>query len=215
MSFNNQYFDTVDGSYDRSSSLSKWENLTIKDRFLFAKVMGQKENCLPLLQRLFPELQITDIRYVEAEKTVEGSIDSKAVRLDVYVRDSDQRSFTLEMQVYDKGNLPTRSRYYGSMMDENLLGTGQDYDEIMPAYVIFICPFDLFGKGLHRYTFMNFCKEDFSIPLGDGSAKIFLNTKGTAGDVSKEVLAFLNYVNGIAAPDDQYISLLDQAVKRD
>ena len=214
MSFNNQYFDTVDGSYDRSSSLSKWENLTIKDRFLFAKVMGQKENCLPLLQRLFPELQITDIRYVEAEKTVEGSIDSKAVRLDVYVRDSDQRSFTLEMQVYDKGNLPTRSRYYGSMMDENLLGTGQDYDEIMPAYVIFICPFDLFGKGLHRYTFMNFCKEDFSIPLGDGSAKIFLNTKGTAGDVSKEVLAFLNYVNGIAAPDDEYVSLLDQAVKR-
>ena len=125
MSFNNQYFDTVDGSSNRSSSLSKWENLTIKDRFLFAKVMGQKENCLPLLQRLFPELQITDIRYVEAEKTVEGSIDSKAVRLDVYVRDSDQRAFTLEMQVYDKGNLPMRSRYYGSMMDENLLSTGR------------------------------------------------------------------------------------------
>ena len=72
MSFNNQYFDTVDGS-----SLSKWENLTIKDRFLFAKVMGQKENCLPLLQRLFPELQITDIRYVEAEKTVEGPLTPK------------------------------------------------------------------------------------------------------------------------------------------
>ena len=107
-----------------------------------------------------------------------------------------------------------RSRYYGSMMDENLLGTGQDYDEIMPAYVIFICPFDLFGKGFHRYTFMNFCKEDLSLPLGDGSAKIFLNTKGTANDVSKDVLAFLNYVNGIDAPDDEYVLLLDQAVKR-
>ena len=197
MGINNQYFDTVDGSTDRNSSLVKWESLTIQNRFLFAKVMGQKENCLPLLQRLFPELQITDIRYVEAEKTVEGAIDSKAVRLDVYVRDSRERAFTLEMQVYDEKNLPMRSRYYSSMMDEDLLSTGQEYDEILPAYVIFICPFDLFGRGLHRYTFRNFCQEDFSLPLGDGSAKIFLNTKGTAKDVSKEVLAFLDYVNGM------------------
>ena len=214
MSYSNQYFDTVDSSSDRNPSLTKWENLTIQDRFLFAKVMGQKENCLPLLQRLFPELNITDIRYIEAEKTVEGSIDSKAVRLDVYVHDSAQRAFTLEMQVDDRGNLPLRSRYYSSMMDEDLLGKGQDYDEILPIYVIFICPFDLFGKSLHRYTFMNFCSEDTSLPLGDGSAKIFLNTKGTADDVSKEVLAFLNYVNGTFTPGDEYISLLDLAVKK-
>ena len=129
MSYSNQYFDTVDSSSDRNPSLTKWENLTIQDRFLFAKVMGQKENCLPLLQRLFPELNITDIRYIEAEKTVEGSIDSKAVRLDVYVHDSAQRAFTLEMQVDDRGNLPMRSRYYSSMIDEDLLSKGQDYDD--------------------------------------------------------------------------------------
>ena len=214
MSYNNQFFDTVDGSSGRSSSLEKWESLTIQNRFLFAKVMGQKENCLPLLQRLFPEFHITDIRYVEAEKTVEGSIDSKAVRLDVYVQDSDKRAFTLEMQVDDRGNLPMRSRYYSSMIDEDLLSKGQDYDEILPAYVIFICPFDLFEKGLHRYTFMNYCSEDPSLPLGDGSAKIFLNTKGTANDVSKEVLAFLDYINGTFTPDDKYISLLDLAVRK-
>ena len=214
MCIDNQYIDTIDGSLDRRSSLAKWENLTIQDRFLFAKVMGQKENCLPLLQRLFPELQITDIRYVEAEKTVEGSIDAKAVRLDVYVRDLQDRALTLEMQVYNKGNLPARSRYYSAMMDEDLLGTGQEYDELLPAYVIFICPFDLFGKGLHRYTFMNICEEDPSVYLGDGSARIFLNTKGTADDVSKELLAFLNYVEGIGTSDDAYISSLDLAVKK-
>ena len=80
----------------------KWENLTLKNRFIFAKVMGKEENALPLLQRLFPELHITSIQYVEAEKTQEGSVDSKSVRYDVYIKDSEKRAFTLEMQVVRK-----------------------------------------------------------------------------------------------------------------
>ena len=58
-------------SYDKESAaspLKKWESLGITSRFIFGKVMQQKEICLPLLQRLFPELDITDVEYSEAEK---------------------------------------------------------------------------------------------------------------------------------------------------
>ena len=60
--------------------------------------------------------------------------------------------------------------------------------------IVFICSFDPFGRGLYRYTFEPRCLEaDF--PLGDGTRRIFLSTKGTnESDVSKELVSFLKYV---------------------
>ena len=46
------------------------------------------------------------------------------------------------------------------MIDLNLLERGADYKELKKSYVIFICPFDQFQEGLHKYTFENQCKED-------------------------------------------------------
>ena len=60
--------------------------------------------------------------------------------------------------------------------------------------IVFICSFDPFGRGLYRYTFEPRCLEaDF--PLGDGTRRIFLSTKGTnESDVPKELVSFLKYV---------------------
>ena len=134
----------------RETSLDRWEKLTIQDRFLFSRVMSREENSLPLLRMLFPELDIDHIRLIEAEKTQEGAINSKGVRYDVYVRDSDERAFTLEMQVRNEQNLPQRSRYYASLMDEDLLQRGEVYEDMKESCIVFICPFDPFGYGLHR-----------------------------------------------------------------
>ena len=59
---------------------------------------------------------------------------------------------------------------------------------------IFICTFDLFNKGRHKYTFQNICLEDNSIILNDEAQKIVLNTKGIMNDLSEELLEFLAYV---------------------
>lgn len=42
-----------------------------------------------------------------------------------------------------------------------------------------VAPFDLFGKGLYRYTFEGTCRECPELKLGDGAVKIFINTNGT------------------------------------
>ncbi|GFI11154.1 hypothetical protein IMSAGC007_03627 [Lachnospiraceae bacterium] len=75
-----------------------------------------------------------------------------------------------------------------------------------------ICPFDLYGKERHIYTFENICKEDGSISMGDEAVKIFLNAKGTLDDVSDELKAFLDYVAG-KKPKDAYVERLEEAVK--
>lgn len=82
--------------------------------------------------------------------------------------------------------LPKRTRYYAGMIDLNAIEKGADYSELPQSFVIFICTFDLFGKGHWRYTFENMCKEDNDILLGDSTTKIFFNTAGTKGSISED-----------------------------
>ena len=91
-------------------------------------------------------------------------------------------------------NLPKRLRYYQGSIDLDLISKGEDYRELAKSYIIFICTFDLFNKGRHKYTFRNVCLEDNSITLDDESQKIVLNTKGIMNDLKEELLEFLGYV---------------------
>lgn len=80
------------------------------------------------------------------------------------------------MQAEKQGNLPKRSRYHQAEMDVASIPPGSDFNELKSSYVIFICTFDPFGKGLYQYTFENICKEN-GMPLGDGTPKFFLIPK--------------------------------------
>lgn len=80
---------------------------------------------------------------------------------------------------------------------------GDNYEQLKPLYVIFICSFDPFGKQLYRYTFEMQCNES-DFPLNDGVKQIFLNTKGRNKDeVSPLPIEFLGYLEDST---DSYIS---------
>ena len=49
------------------------------------------------------------------------------------------------------------------------------------------------------YTFTNLCHEQDGLELGDETVKIFLNTKGTTGEVDDDIDKFLAYVDGKVA----------------
>ena len=56
-------------------------------------------------------------------------------------------------------------------------------------------PFDIFGKGLYRYTFEGRCLECPELSICDGATRIFINTKGTnREDFSEEFLDFMEYI---------------------
>ena len=193
--------------------LLKWEKLNLSSDFIFGKVMQDTELCRELLQRIFPEMDIERVEYVETQKSINPDADAKGIRLDIFVRGDDGSAYVVEMQVADTKELPKRSRYYQSITDLQLLDKGIYYEELNQIFIVFICLFDLYGAGRHIYTFENICREDKSISMDDGATTIFLNAKGTMDDVSDELKAFLDYVAG-KKTDDPYIDKLDDAVKK-
>ncbi len=192
---------------------TEWEGLGISNDFIFGKVMQDTELCKGLLERIFPDMKIDHIEYPTLQKTINPDIDAKSVRLDVYVMDGEGAVYDIEMQMTDTKELPKRTRYYQAMMDLEMIDKGESYKKLKKSFVIFICPFDLFGKGRHIYTFRNYCGEDREILLGDDTAKIFLNTESRMEDVNKDLRAFLDYVAG-RKPEDSYVQRLAEAVER-
>lgn len=193
--------------------LKTWENLDITDDFLFGKVMRNPEICKRMIEAIL-DIKIERIEYPEEQKVIDMTADSKSVRLDVYVKDTKDVIYNIEMQPVKRDNLPKRSRYYQGMIDLNLIEKGDSYKNLNQSYVIFICCFDLFGRNRCKYTFENRCIEEPDIPLEDGTVKIFLNSKGNLSGLNATLRAFLSYINNGTLSENTFITLLDNEIKK-
>ena len=171
----------------------KFEELDLCDPFLFAAALEDEAICRLILETILGR-PITKVR-VHAEHTILYSSDFRSVRLDIYASDEVQVEYNIEMQNEDEHNLAKRSRYYQGEMDITSLKPGEDFNDLRPCFIIFICTFDPFGKGLYRYTFENKCLET-ELSLGDQVQKIFLNTKGKNQESVSEKLIHLSKCGG-------------------
>ena len=187
--------------WNQQSDIKSFEELEFKDDFIFGVIMRNPQYCKPFLETILG-IKISDIKYPKTQKTIDITANAKSVRLDVYVEDEQRIIYNIEMQVGINKNLPKRSRYYQGMIDLNILEKGEDYKNLKRSYVIFICTFDLYGKGRHIYTFENRCVQDYGIVFGDETTKIILNTKGTMNDVGPEMKRLLDYIDGKEASDE-------------
>ena len=190
--------------------MKKYEELELRDDFMFSRIMSNPKFVKPLLETILG-VKIRKIVYPQTQKTIDLSLQAKGIRLDVYVEDDQNTVFNLEMQTSDGANLPKRMRYYQGMIDLNILDKGQDYTTLKKSYVIFICTFDPFGEGRHIYTFCNTCQENTALTLDDDAVKIILSTKGTMDDVSPEMQRILDYIDGKGA-SDKFTEELEEAV---
>ncbi|MBQ8913370.1 MAG: Rpn family recombination-promoting nuclease/putative transposase [Lachnospiraceae bacterium] len=182
---------------------NEWEHLGITSDFIFCKVMQDKELLSGLIKMILPDIEIGDLD-ITAQKSVELGKDIHGVRFDIYVKSNDGTVIQIEMQVLNQGNLPRRLRYYGSMCDADMLEKSVVYSKLKDSYIIAICPFDYYEKGLHKYTFTNRCHEVDNLEMSDGTTKIVLNAVGTADDVHGSLKEFLDYVAGKQS-DDEYV----------
>ena len=189
---------------------NEWEHLGITNDFIFCKVMQDKELLSELIKMILPDIEIQDLE-ITAQKPVELGKDIHGVRFDIYVKSNEGTVIDIEMQVLNQGNLPRRLRYYGSMCDTDMLDKGVVYSKLKDSYIIAICPFDYYNKGLHKYTFTNRCIEADNLEMGDGTMKIVLNAFGTADDVHGSLKEFLDYVAGKPS-NDEYVRKLEAAV---
>lgn len=188
-----------------------FEELQIKDDFMFSVIMRNPKFCKPFLERVLG-IKISYIKYPKSQETIDISADAKSVRLDIYVEDGKETVYNIEMQTAENRNIPKRSRYYQGMIDLNILEKGENYKDLKRSFVIFVCTFDLFGEGRHIYTFENRCIQNTELGLGDGTAKIILNTKGTMNDVTPEMKKLLDFIDG-KEPEDDFTRELEEAVQ--
>ncbi len=175
---------------------TKLEKLNLTDRFLFDETMEDLEAYEATVSILL-ENETELLSRPETEKEFRVSPELRAIRLDVISMDKEKTLYYTEMQNKNTGNLRKRSRYYQAHLDVSLLEPGcTDFNELNDSFLIMIAPFDLFGKGLYRYTFEGTCRECPELRLLDGAVKIFINTKGSnREDFSEEFLEFMDYLN--------------------
>ena len=114
------------------SSQRRFQDLTIRDNFMFNAVMVKDDNCKKFLEMLLG-ISIKKI-VVSKEKEITYHSDYKGIRLDVYANDENNTRYDIEMQVATQ-ELGKRIRYYHSQMDMELLESGQKYKELPTAYV--------------------------------------------------------------------------------
>ena len=191
------------------------KDLTITDGYLFGTVMLNKEICKGVLEAIL-EIKITDIKFVELEKTVQNGYETKSVRFDVILKDDKGNIYNIEMQVSTKGkkNLGKRTRYYQIMIDSLILKKGDDYSKLKKSIIIFICPFKLFDRKRQVYTFNTYCKEDKELQLNDDTTKIFISTKNKKDKkLNVDLEAFINYVNGKINEENLLIKKIEDEIE--
>jgi ATP-binding cassette, subfamily B, bacterial len=116
---------------------TKFANMTIQSDFIFKKVISRKRIYKHLLEELL-QIEIADINYIEAEKTLEPEYTSRGIRLDIIVADDKNTHYNLEMQVKNKKNPQTKAffLYVGLFMKPlmQLLGFIQVYQRGMAGF---------------------------------------------------------------------------------
>lgn len=80
-------------------SLKSWEELTFTDDYMFKLVMSKHPNFIKKLLNIILQVNVREIRFHETEKNLKDSYDGHGIRFDLYVEDSDNTVYDIEMQV--------------------------------------------------------------------------------------------------------------------
>lgn len=159
-----------------SEESKKWENLTITNRFMFNKIFTTNIDFCKKLLEILLGFKIVEIKPPQSEYVIEGNIENRAVRFDVYTEDKNHL-YDIEMQTTKEDDLPERVRYYQSMMDIDSLPSGRPFKDLKNSIVIFICMFDPFSKNEPKYIFRNIDIKNKTTELNDRTSKVFFNVK--------------------------------------
>lgn len=175
----------------------KWEDLTIADNFIFCKVMEDEKICKGVLETLL-EIKVNRIDYLRTENPIDNFYDSRGIRLDVYVKDSD-KIYNIEMQAGNYDDILLRARYYLSSSDVATTRRRTKFRNIKETYILFICKDDPFGCGIPRYTrFSKFLETD-EIPYNDKIHIVFYNCSAWEKESDLQIRNVLKFIYGFKA----------------
>lgn len=191
----------------------KLAEMNLIDDFLFTEIMSDEKDgaavCSMILSCVLKR-EVKSIKF-EAQKVIHGvSEQSHGIRLDVYVTgkpgadgDSEEDYSVYDVEVDNrpgnKGGIPKRSRYYGSLIDAKFLEPRKGYTELPDIFTIFILSYDPFDQNALYYEAGTHLLTHPDVPYDDGIRRIYLYTKGelpgNAGEDDRKLRNLLRYIN--------------------
>ena len=80
----------------KTNAMNNFANADITDDIFFCRIMSEKQYALPLLQRIFPQLNIRSIEQPISQFTIKNNRKEHGVRFDVF-SEAEQKYFDIEM----------------------------------------------------------------------------------------------------------------------
>lgn len=184
--------------------------IAFSNRWMFGRVMLDESVCREVI-RCVLGIDVERIEYLNAEQVLEPSVDSRGVRMDVYVRDS-ERVYDIEMQAGAEPLLCHRFRYIQSVLDTTTLAPGKDYDELPESFIVFICAHDPFDCGIPVYTIERCCLERPDLPAGCSAHWIALNASAWNALPHGALRDLLHYTKNGSLGADPLVRRIDAIV---
>ncbi|MEY8421679.1 Rpn family recombination-promoting nuclease/putative transposase [Lachnospiraceae bacterium 38-14] len=225
------------GKTTETRKFRRLEELNLLDDFLFQEMVASPEvgeEFCRILLRVILGKEVRKVRVIP-QRAVQGAGTKRhGIRLDAYIEDVSREEVMGELDMLDaevvqgqdiydfepnkvreRERLPRKMRYYHGLIDTKLLKASVSYEKLPNVFIIMILPYDPFGKNRMVYTVKSQCVEDNTVSYEDGAVKLFLYTKGKAGNPSQNLIDMLKYIERSTVENiiNQDIKRIDELVR--
>lgn len=187
--------------------LQRIQNFRLLDDDFMSKCFENNIECTELILHIVlgkEDLYVENVRTQYAISNLQG----RSVRLDIYATDTSGKKYNIEIQRADHGAGSKRARYNSSIMDANVLKSGEDFSKLPETYVIFITENDVIGENLPIYHIDRRISETGKY-FADGSHIIYVNAQYK----DDTPLGILMHDFACSNPDDIIYPVLANRVK--
>ena len=149
------------------------DDITLMNNRFMNKVF---DGNIPATQRMLRVILKNDkikVRKVSVQQWLQNLYGHSA-QLDILAEDEHGTQFNVEIQRNDEGASVQRARFYCGALDMHFLDTGEKYEALPDAYVIFITESDVFKEGRPIYNVERSINESGKA-FGDGSHIVYVN----------------------------------------
>ena len=156
------------------NDLQRIKELRLMDDDFFSEALDGKTVAVEYI--LNTVLERDDIKEKSTKAQVEyKSATKRSIKLDIQAEDVNGRLMDIEIQRSDRGSGVRRARFHSSMIDRSLLSKGDDFEDLVDTYVIFITEKDKFGMGIPLYHIERKISEMDNALFGDGAHILYVN----------------------------------------
>ncbi len=119
---------------------------------------------------------------------------SHGVRLDVVAELEYEKICNIEIQRSETIDHARRARYYGAMIDCEVLEKGKDYDEMPEVYIFYISETDIWKDGRTLYEVKKALGEG-KIDYEDGRHVIYINAEVDDGSEIAKLMQYFKHTD--------------------